>query len=273
MNSLSKILSSFILLSALVFGSCQKVIQLDLNSSDPQIVVEANLSDDAATRATVRLSKSVNFSETNTFPPLSNANVFIKNRTTGVTDTLKETSAGFYQGTKLVGKIGNTYDLTILANGKTITSSSTIPRKVNLDTVDFFRQALFGIERISIIPRYTDPVGVGDNYKFVVTTNGVTSTEINIFNDVLSDGKLNGRPLGTGGGPPSKDALKSGDVFKLTFQCIDKATYTYFESLNEGGGGPNSNSATPTNPSTNLNGAVLGYFSAYTTQTKTFIVK
>jgi hypothetical protein len=274
MKSLSKIFGSFILLAALALTGCTKVIDLDLNTADPQIVVEADLSDKPSEKATVSLSKTINFSQNNTFPPLSNAVVFIKNRTTGVTDTLKETSAGLYKGTKLVGVVGNTYDLTIQSGGKTITASSTIPRKVPFDTIAFIRQALFGNERISMIPRFNDPVGVGDNYRYIVTTNGKKATDLHIQNDALIDGKVNGRPLFTGGGgPPSQDGLKVGDVIDFEFRCIDKGAYTYFETLQSGGGGPNSNSATPTNPVSNLNGAILGYFSAYTTQTKTIIVK
>ena len=258
-------------MSSLFISSCTKIIELDLNTSDPQIVVDAHLSDDPTDKATVKLSKTVNFSATNTFPPLSSAVVFIKNRTTGEIDTLKEASAGFYQGAKLLGKVGNTYDLTILTGGKTITASSTMPRKVNLDSISALKQSFFGNTQISLIPRYVDPKGLGDNYRFIVSVNGKVRKDIFTFNDELSDGGLNGRPLFGGGG--EDDEIKVGDTVTLEMQGIDAPSYLYFTSMAEGSGGQNSDSATPTNPVTNLKGAILGYFSAYTTQKKTITIK
>ncbi len=259
------------MLAALTFSSCTKIIELDLNTADPQIVVDARLSDDPTDKATVQLSKTVNFTATNTFPAVSSAVVVIKNRTTGEMDTLKETSAGLYQGSKLVGKVGNTYDLTILTGGKTITATSTIPRKVNLDSISTLKQSFFGNTQISLIPRYIDPKGIGDNYRFILSVNGKVKKNIFTFNDELSDGELNGRPLFGGGG--DDDEIKIGDTVTLEMRCIDAPNYLYFTSMAEGSGGPNSDSATPTNPVTNLNGAILGYFSAYTTQKKTITIK
>ncbi len=271
LNQLSKILSGFIILAALMFSSCTKIIELDLNTSDPQIVVDAQLSDDPTDKAIVKFSKTFNFSANNTFPPLSSAVVFIKNRTTGEVDTLKETSVGLYNGSKLVGKVGNTYDLTILTGGKTITASSTIPRKVNLDSISALKQSFFGNTQISLIPRYVDPKGLGDNYRFIVSVNGKVRKDIFTFNDELSDGGLNGRPLFGGGS--EDDAIKVGDSVTIELQGIDAAGYLYFSTMAEGGGSRNSDSATPTNPVTNLKGAILGYFSAYTTQKKTITIK
>ena len=271
MNHLSKILISSFLLATLLFSSCTKIIELDLNTADPQIVVDAQLSDDPAERATVQLSKTVNFTNNNTFPSLSNAIVFIKNRTTGETDTLKETSAGLYKGSKLLGKVGNTYDLTIKVEGKTITSSSTIPRKISLDSISTLKQSFFGRTSISLIPRYIDLKGVGDNYRFIMSVNGKVMKNIFVFNDELSDGELNGRPLFGGG--DDDDEIKIGDSVTLEMRCIDAPNYLYFSTMADGGGAGNSDSATPTNPVTNLNGAILGYFCAYTTQKRTITIQ
>lgn len=267
---MNKLVLSLIIVS-LMFANCTKIIELDLNTSDPQIVVDAQLSDDPTQKATVQLSKTVNFSATNTFPPVSSAVVFIKNRTTGEVDTLKETSAGLYKGSKLVGKVGNTYDLTILTGGKTITASSTIPRKVTLDSISTLKQSFFGNTQISLIPRYVDPKGIGDNYRFIVSVNGKVRKDIFTFNDELSDGGMNGRPLFGGGG--EDEEIKIGDTVSIEMQGIDAANYLYFSTMADGGGSRNSDSATPTNPVTNLNGAILGYFSAYSTQKKTITIK
>ncbi|MBL7818277.1 MAG: DUF4249 domain-containing protein [Saprospiraceae bacterium] len=264
-------LAIFLAASTLLLSSCEKVIELDLNNSDPQIVVEAWLSDDPSERAQVWLSQSVNFDQSNTYPPLSNATVFIKNRTTGEVDTLKEVgNSGIYGGSKLVAQVGQTYDLTVNVKGKTLTSSATVPRKVNLDSIRLTRTTFFGNENLQIVPRYLDPKGIGDNYRFVLSVNGNKKTDLLIQNDALSDGAYNARPLF---GRMGDNDIKIGDTLSLEMRCIDAGSYFYFDTLSEGGGGPNSSSATPTNPVSNIKGGALGYFSVYTKQVKSTIVK
>lgn len=269
-------ITTFFMAAIFLLNSCEKVIELDLNSADPQIVVEATLSDDPTQRAEVRLSKTINFTESNTFPPLSNAVVFIKNRTTNAVDTLRERSQGYYRADNLFGVIGQTYDLTVLVNGKTLTASATIPRKVNFDSLRFSRQAGFGGQQnILVIPIYTDLGGIGDNYRFVVTVNNKLRDNLSLFDDELSDGATNSRPLflGGGGGGNEEDRLKPGDIINVEMRCLDAGSYKYFSTVESGGGGPNSNSATPTNPISNIKGGALGYFSVYNTQVKTIIIR
>jgi hypothetical protein len=57
----------------------------------------------------------------------------------------------------------------------------------------------------------------------------------------------------------------------VEMQCIDKPIYEYFNSFGNLGMGPSS--STPANPTTNLDGAVLGFFSAHTSESKSIIIK
>lgn len=258
-----------------IMCSCEKVIELDLNNADPQIIVEAALSDNPTQRAEVRLSKTINVTESNNFPPLSNAVIFIKNRTTGQTDTLRERSLGYYRADNLFGVIGHTYDLTVQINGKILTSSATIPRKVNLDTLTVAKQGGFGgRQNIQITPRYTDLSGIGDRYRFVMTVNNEIKNNVFLFDDEISDGATNARPLFLrGDGDNENKNIKVGDAVAIEMRCIDKGSYKYFSTIEGGGGGPNSDSATPTNPITNISGGALGYFSVYNTQVKTIVIQ
>jgi hypothetical protein len=62
-----------------------------------------------------------------------------------------------------------------------------------------------------------------------------------------------------------------GDSCRFTMMCIDENIYKYFYSLTLNGPG---GAATPANPVSNIEGEyVLGYFSAQTKQTLTFVVK
>jgi hypothetical protein len=276
MNKLIINFSNFIIASLVLFTSCTKVIDIDLNSSDPQLIIEAKISDDATEKAEVRLNQSVNFDQSNTFPAVKNAFVTILDQTGNVTDTLKEASAGIYQSAKLTGKTGHTYLLTIKTGSKTVTSTATIPRKVPLTDIEMRQQSLFGNTSYATIPKFVDPIGIGDNYRFILSINGKLKNDIAVINDELSDGAPNGRPIFRGAqADDTKDGfLKVGDTVQLEMQCIDKGVYDYFNTLASGGAGGPGGGTTPANPISNIKGdGVLGYFTAHTKQIKSVVIK
>ena len=58
------------------FGSCTKVINVNLNNANPNIVIEGNLNDGPGPYQ-VKLTQTVNFSDPNFFPPVTGAIVQI----------------------------------------------------------------------------------------------------------------------------------------------------------------------------------------------------
>ena len=106
--------------------SCQKVVSIDLNNANPQMVAEAIVTDGPGPY-TVTLTKSGDyFSPSLYFPPVTHAFVTIADNL-GVTDTLKETSAGTYRTSVLHGSQGKSYALRIVAEGKEYDAVSTMP--------------------------------------------------------------------------------------------------------------------------------------------------
>jgi hypothetical protein len=276
MKKLNIVFNSFISVSLVFLTGCTKVIDIDLNSADPQLVVEANISDDSTERAEVRINQSVNFDQSNSFPAVRSAFVTILDQTDNVTDTLKETSAGIYQSAKMTGKTEHTYVLSIKTGDKTLTSTARIPRKVALIDIEMRSQSLFGNTSYLIIPKFTDLKGVGDYYRFILTTNNKLKNDVAVLSDELGDGSPNGRPIfrGASSSDTTDDLLKVGDTIQLEMQCIDKGVYQFFNTLNSGGGGAPGGGTTPASPVTNIKGTgVLGYFSAHTKQIKSVVIK
>lgn len=257
---------SILILSTLTIlhSSCTKVVNVDLNSKDPQIVIEANITDDSTVPQTVLITKSSNFSESNVFPAVQNATVTVSDDL-GNTVTFAETSPGVYKNTALKGAPGRTYSLKILAEGKTFTSTCKMPAKVPLDSV-VFESFSFGNQsddnsEKSFTPIYTDPAGKGNYYKFNLQKGDSVSKNIFLIDDDIVDGSINKRPLFD-----RELSLRKGDSITLRMLCISKEVNLYFYSLDQSSSGPNS-TASPANPVTNIQGAVLGYFSAHTLQT------
>ncbi|MFN7585077.1 MAG: DUF4249 family protein, partial [Bacteroidota bacterium] len=104
-SSYKKISLGMLLLIVITFSGCTKIIDVNLNDADPQLVIEANVLNTPSPYY-VQISKTVNFSANNQFPPITGARVIIQDITGGVKDTLTELQAGLYITQRLTGVAG-----------------------------------------------------------------------------------------------------------------------------------------------------------------------
>ncbi|MDP4265708.1 MAG: DUF4249 domain-containing protein [Bacteroidota bacterium] len=259
----------FLIVSMAVFSSCQKVIHIDLNSAEKKYVIEAIITDQPGT-AQVLITQTKNFEEDNNFPGISGAIVTISENG-GNPVTLTESSPGKYEATTLTGTSGKTYSLSVSAGGKTFTAVSTMPQKVNLDTIFVTDELLFTDTRKIVNTVYHDPPGRGNNYRFIQYINNKKGNQIIINNDDYTDGRTVYNKLFYFPDDNDSDKIKSGDTVRIDMLCIDANIYKYWFSLDRSSTG-GSGQATPSNPVSNLQGGALGYFSAHTLQTKTMLV-
>jgi Domain of unknown function (DUF4249) len=261
--STSKKNISLIICSVFVFYSCQKVVNLNLNTAPPQIVIQGEVTD-ASGPYTVSINQSVGFYADNSFPAISGAVVTISDDQ-GVTDSLTETSPGLYVTHILQGAPGHSYTLSVVVQQKNYTAVSTMPLPVTLDSVTFQTTSGFGQHRISAIVNFQDPPGIKNYYQFIEYINAQQFTkDIFVFDDRLSDGKYINATLRM-----DSSYLNSGDQLEVKMNCIDVNVYNYFYQLAQSSGaGIFNTTASPANPASNFSNGAYGYFSAHTTQSK-----
>lgn len=261
-------IAAFFSCIALFLASCEEVIDIDLNSTDPKFVITGAVSDQLEPFA-VRIEKTVNFDEPNEYPAVSGASVRISDGTQ--TFDLVEITAGVYQtAAPQKGIPGKTYRLTVEVEGQVFEAASTMPAPVPFDAIqqDKGMQPGGGLA-ILIVPVYSDPVGLGNYYRFIQSTNGQKRNNIFVFDDRNNDGITITRPLFA---PGSAIENTVGDTVVVEMQSIDRATYKYLYALDaSSGNGPNA--SVPANPDNNWNGKALGYFSAHTTQYRTHVIR
>ena len=246
-----------------LFVSCDKVITLPIEDNESKIIIEANITDQPGPYF-VKLSRSISINEPNVYPMINNGTIIISDNM-GIKDTLKHTSDGVYKTNRIRCVYGNTYFLEVNVDGKLYTAQTTMPQKVNLDSLRINSFPVNGENRYSIIPVYQDPVALGNNYRFIQKINDTLDDIYNIFNDNLNNGKINQRPLNNG---TDKISVKLFDSISVEMQCISPSAHLYFYTLSQqSGAGPGGGTA-PSNPPNNIIGGALGLFSAHTTQAK-----
>ena len=246
----------------LVICSCTKVISVNLNDANANIVIEGVVDDNPGPYQ-VRISQTVNFSEPNVFPPVSGATVTITDSATGVTDDLIENSAGLYSTQNLLqGLSGHTYQLYVAVNGKIYTASSTMPNPVTLDSVSFYSTSAFGTDRTTAVTNFQDPAGLPNYYTFTEHVNDRLIDQTFNFSDRLSDGRYLSLQLFN-----DSSYIQTGAIVQVEMHCVDQAVWSYFNTLGQARGN-NSQSVSPSNPISNISNNALGYFSAQTVQSK-----
>lgn len=268
-NSKKTITILNLLIVAFLFSSCEKVIDIDLNAKAPQVVIEGNISDQPGPY-TVKLTQTVNYDETNTFPTISGAIVSISDNV-GNPETLTETSLGIYSTSSLQGIIGRIYILKVIANGKEYNATSTIKSPVNIDTLKVIKQNLPMSNKKIVYVEFTDTPGIANYYRFIKIINNKIQPAIYVEDDLTQDGKA--MSIGLIDKEKGDADIKSGDTVTIILQSLDESTYNYFKSLQQlNSGGLIHQSSSPANPLSNINNDALGYFNACSITSKTIIL-
>lgn len=276
---------SLILVSSVfVFTSCEKVIDIDLNNIEPEVVIEATITDTEGPYL-IYLSKTGDYFEPGEYPAISNGLVIISDDQ-GVIDTCIEIEPGVYQTNNIKGKSDHYYSLYVEIEGKTYTAETYMPEKVELDSITYmYTNALSpgGDDGYLMKCQFVDPMGQENYYRIKTYKNGELfiepGNEIVIWNDVLFDGVNADIPAKRGG-----DMFSLNDTISIELLTIDNKMFQYYtsliNSLASGSGGMESmgknmiiGAAAPTNPPTNLTNGAVGYFAAYCVSKQSIIIE
>ena len=264
------------LLAAVLLTSCEKVIDINLNESEPRLVVEG-----AITLGNgpffVQLTTSGDFFTGKGIAPVSNATGYITS-SLGQHDSLLNVGNGIYRTTMLTAVPNSLYTLHINYNNQTYIASDSLPGMVFIDSVNY-AVSEFGNSGPPGEVQYdtyydfhcyfNDPPNRTNYYILNISINGEPMDGRRGKYSLLSDEFSNGRHIaypffGVGAYP--------NDTVIISLSAVGKATYDYFRTLNDaisqGGMG-----STPYNPITNVSNNALGYFGTFTLDSKTVIIR
>lgn len=245
-------------------GSCEDVIEIDLDNAPPKLVVEAAISWKKGTSGSqqkIKLTTTTGFYSTE-IPKVSRATVSIKNSSNVVFTFLEIANTGEYTCATFIPVINETYRLTIISNGNTYTAAETLKSVTLLTKIVQNNQGGFTGSDVEIKTFYKDPASESNYYLYkYVYSNQVKS---NFYVD--QDEFFNGNEFFS---ISQNDDLKKGDKIEVSHFGISKAYYNYMSVLvsiagNNGGGPFQSPPATVRGNVINTTNAAnypLGYFS------------
>jgi hypothetical protein len=274
-NSLFLIIGIMAFVSTTWFVSgCEQVVSVDLNTANPRIVIEGNIKDQPGPYSVFLSTTGSYFDSTLAAPPISHAQVIITDDI-GNCDTLKEMASGTYQSSTLRGISGRTYTLSVNTDGKKYLATSSMPTKVLIDSLYALpRHSLNGESGYDIYIKFKDPPELGNYYRinarssFVIPTDSIDGRRYRLFTDKLTNGNEMTERIRAG------KNVNVGDTITIELCSIDKASYDYFHTLSNILSSDRSpTSLSPANPNSNISGDALGYFTAYTINTKKIVLR
>ncbi len=299
MKGIKTVFSLLVLTALWSLSSCEKNISIALPAIQSQIVVEGHI--ETGQGAYVVLTRSSAY-----FSPLDTAailNSIVRNATVIVsdgvhTDTLPMitdiTPPGNYLYTtylpwyykkakpSVIGQAGGTYKLTVLTGGQKLTSTTTIPPALKLDSAWFKLQP--PSDSLGFIwAHLTDPGAVQNFYRWYAKRLHKDKKYLAPFGSTFNDKFINGTSFdfaydrGIEPGSVAADDnnaeagyFKKGDTVVVKFCSIDFNTYTFYYSYETEGANAGNPFGAPSNVKTNIQGG-LGVWGGFSTTFDTVI--
>ena len=242
--------------------SCEKVVDLNLDTIEPRLVIDASLSANGSSSASgcfAILTKTQNFNSPGMPELVSDATVTLTDNTTSITTALTFDSGSGRYRTPIAIITGRSYTMTVIYEGATYSATETVPDAVPIDELYFIRIKMGKEDDPYMMPTivFMDPPIERNYYKCILYVNDRRMSTVYLNDDEYKNGKRFPWSLFFDSSDNNDDELKIGDKVRVEMSSLAYGSYFYFQTLTSvaAGGG--------TNPISNFSGDVLGVLKAY----------
>lgn len=225
-------------LIVLLFSNCEKVVDIDLPTIEPKLIIDASfevLFDESplVANTVVKLKLSADYFEEN-IPTVTNANVFLTNLSNNSVIPFLDTNAdgNYTPATSFVPEDNITYELTVAYNNQTYKGKATKIKSTVFNSVEQGDKTLFSGKETEIKVDFSDNINEENYYLFDFTNNRFLTIEDRFFNGTDYNFSFF----------YDEDDIKLPTTVNIKMAGISKDYYTYFRILLDqsgiNGGGP-----------------------------------
>lgn len=259
MKNIKLIQILIIILGTIIFSSCEEIIDIDLNSSNPKLVVEGQILKDST--VWIKLSYTTDyFTNENTIFE-ENASVVISDNDNN-SEVLNYVGSGIYRGEHIIGEVGKSYSLNILTEKGDYTAiSSLMPQSEIYDIIvsESEMQRPGKTEKsYSIEIKFKQNPAIEDFFLLKFFVNNKLDSYALVDDKVFVVGDTIQYPV-------IKKLFFKNDKVLVRVYSVDKESFKYHKQINDAAskGGKPGSSSTPYNPASNFGIDILGYFTAW----------
>jgi len=227
----------YISLILVLFTNCEDVIDVNLNTTEPRLVIEASinyLKNTTGNEQSIKLTLSAPFFD-DTVPPANGAAIQVSDTSGNTFNFIETGNTGIYNNSTFIPTIDEVYTLTIDYEGETYTATETLTAVVPIDYIEQNNEGGFSGEDIELKAYYTDPAEIDNYYLFEFISDIPVVPDLNVNDDTFTDGNQIF-------GFYTEEDLESGDIVTIRNYGISSQFYNFMYILlqqgGDSGGGP-----------------------------------
>lgn len=180
----------YIILLSLSFTACEDVIDLELNSAEPRLVIDASLNWFKGTDGKdqfIKLTLSAPFYNLEV-PPANGAIVTVTDTNNNTFSFIEEGDTGIYRNSVFIPEINGVYTLTINYKDEIYRGTEQLMEVAEIDRVEQKNDGGFSRDEIELKAFYNDPAGFGNYYLFEFDMLETNSVSLEVYDDEFTDG-------------------------------------------------------------------------------------
>ncbi len=184
-------LKYYILLFSLITVSCTEVVDVDVPTAAPRLVIEASLDWENGTlgnQQTIHLSLSTPYFDENKVIPVAGATVKVTNNANGVVFSFADLNNGEYFTSNFIPEVNQEYTLEVVYNNETYTAIETLMSVVDIDEVYQSIDQGFDKEALEVNVLFTDRAGIENYYLMKFQQQGDYLPILFDISDEFTDG-------------------------------------------------------------------------------------
>lgn len=179
-----------ILISSFSLTSCEDVVDVDLNTAAPKLVIDASIKWQKGTLGevqTIKLTTTTGYFE-NTIPTVSGAIVFITDSNSIQYDFNEDIGTGNYICTNFNPVLNETYVLTVIHNGQTYLATENLIPSPTIDSVNQNDEGGFTGDEIEVKFFFQDNGLIDNFYLIQFNASFLNLPEYDVVNDEFFQG-------------------------------------------------------------------------------------
>ncbi|CDF81241.1 conserved hypothetical protein (DUF4249) [Formosa agariphila KMM 3901] len=262
-----------------IITSCTDVIDVEVPTAEPRLVIEASLDWEKGTSGlnqTIKLSSTTPYFETDLPNAVTGAQVSVTRESDNVVFVFEDQQNGTYTTNDFGAILNDVYTLNVIYEGETFTATETLRPTTSITKVTQTRDGGFDPDALEVNVYFDDPEDETNYYVLKYQEIG------DYFPDLVtvSDEFLNGNEIHLiyeKRGDDDEDEFQAGDVVNINIYNVTKEYYNYIGILNNQSG----SSGNPFTPApvellgnciniTNKENYPYGYFRVTQTDKKTY---
>ena len=180
----------FISLLSFFITSCEDVIDVDVPTAPPRLVIDASINwfkNTPGNEQFIKLTLSAPYFDTEV-PPANGAQVIITDNNNNTFNFIEDRNTGFYLNNNFVSEINGVYNLTITYNNEVYTATETLKSVSSVEFIEQQNDGGFTGDEIEIKAFYTDPINEENFYFYRFTNTTEPDISLEVYDDEFTDG-------------------------------------------------------------------------------------